>query len=47
MVLMGTLYILLRKRDVSKFHIQLWIVLFCMLIVFVSGMTEHTCTEAV
>ena len=27
----------LRQRDASKFHIQLCIALFCMLIVFVSG----------
>jgi len=31
------LYRKLRERDPSKFHIQLCIALFCMLIVFVSG----------
>ena len=30
----------LRKRDVSKLHIQLCIALFCMLIVFVSGIDQ-------
>ena len=30
----------LRKRVVSKFHIQLCIALFCMLIVFVSGINR-------
>ena len=30
----------LRKRVVSKFHIQLCIALFCMLIVFVSGINQ-------
>ena len=35
-----TFYRKLRERDVSKFHIQLCIVLFCMLIVFVSGIDQ-------
>ena len=34
------IYRKLRKRDVSKFHIQLSIALFCMLIVFVIGIDQ-------
>ena len=34
------IYRKLRKRDVSKFHIQLSIALFCMLIVFVTGIDQ-------
>ena len=30
----------LRRRDASKFHIQLCIALFCMLIIFVSGINR-------
>ena len=35
-----TFYRKLRKRDVSKFHIQLCIALLCMLVVFVSGIDQ-------
>ena len=35
-----TFYRELRKRDVSKFHIQLCIALLCMLLVFVSGIDQ-------
>jgi len=34
------LYRKLRKRDTTKFHIQLCIALFCMLIVFVAGIDK-------
>ena len=34
------IYRKLRKRDVSKFHIQLSIALLCMLIVFVTGIDQ-------
>ena len=36
----STFYRKLRERDVSKFHIQLCIALFCMLLVFVSGIDK-------
>ena len=35
-----TFHRMFRQRDVSKFHIQLCIALFCMLLVFVSGIDQ-------
>ena len=40
-----TFYRKFRQRDISKFHIQLCISLFCMLIVFVSGIDETSVYE--
>ena len=36
----NTLYRKLREQEASKFHVQLCISLFCMLIVFVSGIDQ-------
>ena len=35
----------LRERDATKFHIQLCIALFCMLMVFVAGIDQTTVYE--
>ena len=40
-----TFYRTLRQRDASKFHIQLCIALFCMLIVFVCGINRTSLYE--
>ena len=43
LIMMRTVYTFCRKlrdRDVSKFHIQLCIALFCLLLVFVSGIEQ-------
>ena len=45
MVTHCTFYRKLRQRDATKFHIQLCIALFCMLIVFVSGIDRTSPRE--
>ena len=45
MVTRCTFYRKLRQRDATKFHIQLCIALFCMLIVFVSGIDRTSPRE--